>query len=278
VADRQLAEEGEFLLVDVRRSLLPLPAERRVRELRVFQLLPKSRTDQAAEPRIGHPDQSNARMFLGSVPIEADGSAYFRAPANKPLYFQAVDEFGRAVQGMRTVVYLQPGERRGCLGCHEPPGTTPVSHLPTAAIRPPSALQPGPPGSLPFGYPRLIQPLLDQYCTRCHDDTPGPDKSQPVLTGELNGPFSQSYENLKPYLRWPSPDEVTRPGQLGADTSPLSAILTSERHTQYVRLPEDILRVLYLWLDAHVPFYGTYDEEGLRVQRLGLTVPPPALQ
>ena len=62
-------------------------------------------------------------MLLGTVPVEADGSAYFRAPARKPLYFQAVDAGGRAVQGMRSVVYLQPGERRGCVGCHERPGT-----------------------------------------------------------------------------------------------------------------------------------------------------------
>ena len=62
---------------------------------------------------------STAARFQGTVPVEADGSVYFRAPARKPLYFQAVDAEGRAVQGMRSVTYLQPGERRGCVGCHE---------------------------------------------------------------------------------------------------------------------------------------------------------------
>ena len=48
----------------------------------------------ANEPRIGHANAENARMLLGTVPVEADGSAYFRAPAGKPLYFQAVDAAG----------------------------------------------------------------------------------------------------------------------------------------------------------------------------------------
>ncbi len=171
VAD--VPQDGEFLLSDVRRSLLPLPADRRIAQLRIYQVLPKLRTDNASIPRIGHPDQSNARMLLGTVPVEEDGSAYFRAPAHKPLCFQAVDDSGRAVHGMRTVVYLQSGERRGCVGCHEPPGSAPDSRLLAATLRPPSVIQPGPDGTRPFGYPRLIQPLLDQHCTRCHDGAPG---------------------------------------------------------------------------------------------------------
>ncbi|MHB9065572.1 MAG: HzsA-related protein [Pirellulaceae bacterium] len=270
--------EGEFLLADVRKSLLPLPADRRIAQLRIFQVLPKSRTDHASVPRIGHPDQSNARMLLGTVPVEEDGSAYFRAPANKPLFFQAVDDSGRAVQGMRTVVYLQPGERRGCVGCHEPPGTAPDARLLAATLRPPSVIEPGADGTRPFGYPRLIQPLLDQHCTRCHDGAAGPDKSELVLTGSPTDSFSRSYDNLLPYLRWPSPDGVTKPGELGADTSPLSAIVTGDPHRVHVELPDAPLRTLYLWLDAHVPFFGTYEEDDLQRQRLGQAVPAPELQ
>ncbi|MCR4411992.1 MAG: hypothetical protein NUV77_06150 [Thermoguttaceae bacterium] len=274
----ELGDEGEFVLADVNRSLLALPAGRRITELRVFQLLPKSRTDHFDTPRIGHPEQSNARMLLGTVPVEVDGSAYFRAPARKPLYFQAVDGSGRAVQGMRTVVYLQPGERRGCVGCHEPVAAAPPRRELLAARRPPSALRPGPDGSHPFCYPRLIQPVLERHCVRCHDGSTGPDKAPPVLTGGPAGRFSQSYEALKPLLRWPSYDEPTRPGQLGADTSPLAAILTGPKHAKYVAMPEADLRTVYLWLDAHVPFFGTYEEKDLEAQRLGQAVPPPPLQ
>jgi hypothetical protein len=276
--DPDLGDEGEFLVSDVSTSVMALPAGRPVKELRVFQLLPKSRTDNADEPRIGHPEQSNARALLGTVPVEADGSAYFRAPARKPLYFQAVDASGRAVQGMRSVVYLQPGERRGCVGCHEQPNAAPARRSPLASLRAPSVLRPGPEGSRPFGFAQLIQPLLDRHCARCHDGFNGPGQSPPVLTGEAAGRFSRSYEALKPYLRWPSPDAQTRPGELGADSSPLAGVLTGPQHRAHVEMPDESLRTLYLWLDAHVPFYGTYEEGGLEAQRRGLAVPLPALQ
>ena len=155
--DPSLGNEGEFLLSNVNWSLLPLPKARPVRELRVFQILPKT-TPTADDPPIGHAIEASARMLLGTVPVESDGSAYFRAPAGKLLYFQAVDASGRAVAGMRSVTYLQPGERRSCVGCHEPQQTTPVPRQAVASLRKPSRIEPGPDGTQPFGYVRLVQP------------------------------------------------------------------------------------------------------------------------
>lgn len=282
-AQADLGAEGEFLLSDVYNSLLPMPADRRIVELRVFQLLPKSRTDSQSNPPIGHQFAfgPNARMLLGTVPVEQDGSAYFRAPAKKPLYFQAVDASGRAVQSMLSVVYLQPGERRSCVGCHEPPGTAPARREVAAFRRPPSSIRPGPDGSLPFGYPRLVQPVLDRHCVRCHDGSTGPEKSNLVLTGEPDGnkalAWSKSYVNLKPYLGL-AMLTVSRPGEATADRSKLAAILTGEKHGKYVKVPDRDLRILYLWLDANAPFCGTYEEEDLHAQKLGQAVPPPRLQ
>jgi len=99
-----------------------------------------------------------------------------------------------------------------------------------------------------------------------------------VLTGEGTGAFSKAYDNLRPYLSWPSYDAVTRPGQLGADTSRLTAILTGEEHGRHVRLPDAVLGVFYLWLDAQVPFYGTDEAAALAAQRRGEAIPLPALQ
>jgi hypothetical protein len=42
---------------------------------------------------------------------DTETGIYFRAPARKPLYFQAVDETGRAVQSMRTIVYSSQAAR-----------------------------------------------------------------------------------------------------------------------------------------------------------------------
>ena len=110
-------------------------------------------------------------MLLGTVPVEADGSAYFRAPARKTLTFQAVDDTGKAVQGMRSITYVQPGERRGCIGCHESTQTvTDRTSRPLATQRTPSKIQPGPDGSKPWNYTRLIQPILDRRCIHCHTE------------------------------------------------------------------------------------------------------------
>lgn len=279
--DPGLGDEGEFILTDVRQSFFPLPAARAIRQLRIFQVLPKTTTHVANQPRLGHANAESARMLLGTVPAEADGSAYFRAPARKPLYFQAVDEAGHAVQTMRSVTYLQPGERRSCLGCHEPFGTTSARNgRPQALGRPPSQIEPGPEGTRPMSYPLLVQPVLDRHCVKCHNDS----KSPPVLTSEPAKTFTRSYESLRPYVRWyewggESIQEIgTRPGHSGADESRLLKILKDATHAEHVRLPpEDYMR-LCIWLDANVPFYGTYEKEAELAQKAGQAVPPPPVQ
>ncbi len=277
VRDRDLGEEGEFILADVNRSLYPMPAGRPIRELRVFQVFPKT-THVVNKPQIGHANAEGVRMLLGTVPVEADGSAYFRAPARKALYFQAVDESGRAVQTMRSVTYLQPGERRGCIGCHEPPNQAPPARPVLAALRPPSRIRPGPDGAAPFSYPRLVQPVLDRNCVRCHD---AEGKAKPSLTAEPAGTFTRSYVNLKPYLNWlawgKGPD-MTKPGQAGADTSRLTRVLEDANHKEAARLDGEDRRRLLIWLDGNVPFYGTYGAEEQAAQREGRAVPPPRVQ
>lgn len=284
--DETLGDEGEFLLTNVRESHFPLPEKRRIVALRVFQVLPKSRTHVANEPRIGHANAESARMLLGTVPVETDGSAYFRAPARKPLYFQAVDQHGRAVQSMRSVTYLQPGERRGCVGCHEHRQQISAAHTarPLAMRRAPSRIKPGPKGTQPFSYPQLVQPLLDKHCVRCHDGDTGPNKSQLVLTSEPAGAFTRSYESLKPFVKWYEwggasiEPIVTRPGRIGADVSRLTDIITDPLHGTHVRLSRAEMQRLYIWLDGNVPFYGRYDEGAQLAQRSGQQVGPPMLQ
>jgi hypothetical protein len=68
---------------------------------------------------MGLANASPGKQVLDTVPVEADGSAHFRAPARVPLAFQALDELGRAVQVMRSVTYLQPGETAAWAGCHD---------------------------------------------------------------------------------------------------------------------------------------------------------------
>ena len=49
------------------------------------------------------------RVQWGIVPVEEDGSAYFEVPANRSIFFQALDEDMRELQRERTYVQLQTG-------------------------------------------------------------------------------------------------------------------------------------------------------------------------
>ena len=230
---------------------------RPIRQLRIFQVLPKTTTHVANQPRLGYANAESARMMLGTVPVEADGSAYFRAPAGKPLYFQAVDETGHAVQTMRSITYLQPGERRSCLGCHEPPGAAPGNAaLPSGSSGQRGSCDPGagpapaaledrarPAGDTAPELSPAVQPVLDRHCVRCHDGSRGSLKAAPVLTGEPVNTFTRSYENLRPYVRWyewggKSIREIgTQPGHSGADESRLLKIVQDATHSSRSSCP-----------------------------------------
>ena len=117
--------EGTFFLQNVYESWPQLSAAQRHGEATAdLQVLPKT-TPNANSPRVGLANASPGKQVLGTVPVEPDGSAYFRAPAGIPLAFQALDERGRAIQTMRSLTYLQPGEQAGCVGCHEHRTTAP---------------------------------------------------------------------------------------------------------------------------------------------------------
>jgi hypothetical protein len=204
---------------------------------------------------------------LGTVQVNDDGSAYFTVPANRPVYFQAVDTEGKAVQTMRSDVYLQPGERRSCIGCHEPLHSSPsavTSGQLSVASGQPQQLVPGPKGSMPFDFPDLIQPILDRSCVSCHDGSTGEDRGKTDLRGNRASQFSRSYQNLRPFLRWYEwggesiQQSTTLPGRCGADESPLTAILDDPVHKDHVQLTDQDRRAIYLWLDANAMFYGDF--------------------
>ncbi|MCP4376366.1 MAG: hypothetical protein GY794_09355 [bacterium] len=119
-----------------------------------------------------------AKKILGTVPVKASGSVMFTAPAGKPLQLQAIDANGMAVMTMRTFVYLQPGEFRSCVGCHEQKGSAPPAS-PMAMKGKPLAITPpsDPSYANGFSFMRSVQPVLDRHCIRCH----GLDKTEGKL-------------------------------------------------------------------------------------------------
>jgi len=133
----------------------------------------------AGPDKAGRAGPWDVMRILGTVPVEADGSALFRVPANTPIAVQPLDDQGRALQLMRSWYTAMPGERVACVGCHEAVLQSPPAQAGLAALRPPSAIEPwfGPPRG--FDFEREVQPVLDRYCVGCHNGQPGPN-GQPV--------------------------------------------------------------------------------------------------
>ena len=257
-------------LVSVYDGLKPWPQGTVVKALRIIQVLPKS-TPVHNVPRIGYGSEKNARAVLGTVPVEADGSAHFDLPVGVPVFFQALDERGLAVQSMRSCTYVHAGERLVCQGCHEPRhrGPQPPKQFPLAMRRPPSAIAPDVAGSNPFSFPRLVQPVIERHCTACHAKEPKAMDLGRGDAGQNRYGWYTSYANLRNYAfyfgkfeaeydGWTPPR--TTPGEFGARASRLLAILDKGHYD--VKLSREDLNRITLWLDCNSDFLGSYEDPG----------------
>jgi hypothetical protein len=252
-----------------------------IKTLRVVEAPPKRNwtgpmwnMDTYQAPAMNYNCTSNKRI-LGDAPVEPDGSVYFEVPADKFLFFQALDADGLMVQSMRSGTTIQPGERTGCSGCHEGrlSGVGLPSPTPLALRRAPSPLQPwyGPPRE--FNYLTEVQPVFDRHCVRCHDYGK-PDGGQLNLAGDLGLVFNTSYLELhrKSALRWfadppgapqllikavhDGPPEVLPAYAWGAHRSRLVAVLRAAHYG--VRLDRESFDRIVTWIDLNAPYYGSY--------------------
>ncbi|HIL71803.1 MAG TPA: hypothetical protein EYG38_18365, partial [Verrucomicrobia bacterium] len=276
--------EAVVSVVNVYDSRTPWPKETEIKALRVYQILPLSVPSAAVPHNIGlqipqGSDSVNlARAVLGEVPVEDDGSAHFVVPARKELFFQVLDAQGLAITSMRSSTQFQPGEKATCQGCHEQGHSGPGAGLsiPMAMRRPPSRLAPGPDGTHPFSYPRLVQPTLEKHCVACHAESPG--KAPPLDAGLVKHPgaggmnvpttYFASYLSLTPEFgfynyggrNWEDPKWYrTTPGEFGARASRLYRLLSQGHYN--VNLPPEDLRRITIWLDSCSVFYGVYEKE-----------------
>ena len=254
---------------------MELPEGTEITHLRIVQLLPKT-TPFAHNPAIGYGSQKGARAILGTVPVEEDGSASFALPTNIPVYFQALNADGLAMQSMRSATYVHPGEVLTCQGCHEPRHHAPMrpSRLPLAMRRAPSRIEPDVAGTKPFSYPLLVQPVLDRNCVECHAKEP---KAFDLSAGNLaNNPgrFYPSYNNLKPFTFYfdnaSFTTPLTIPGQFGANTAKLYEILQKGHYD--VKLSKEDMHRITIWLDSNSDFFGSY--ESTKEQAQGEVVQP----
>jgi len=110
----------------------------RIRAIRVLGA--KALTTRSSHSHIVH--AGHETVELGTVPIAEDGSFYVEVPADMPLALQAVDAEGRSELNEMSWIYVRPGERRSCLGCHHNRQATPPSRsrLSDAVLSPPLRL------------------------------------------------------------------------------------------------------------------------------------------
>jgi hypothetical protein len=94
----------------------------------------------AAELRVFALAGSGQQRTLGKVPVASDGSVLVYLPVGVPLGFDTLDAQGHLLRHQPAFLWLQPGENRACVGCHEPRNHAPLNIRPLAAQRDPAHL------------------------------------------------------------------------------------------------------------------------------------------
>ena len=262
-------EAGYFYVADVYRGThMRGVARGTIKSLRVvespekrFWTAPPWNGQGQEAPAMNWHDFSNKRI-LGTVPVEEDGSAYFKVPAGKFVYFQLLDEQGMMVQSMRSGTIIQPGEKQGCVGCHEERRTAaPVAGAGEAAAlkRPASELNGWHGAPRTFSYTRDVQPVFDTFCVKCHDyGTEGAKKLN--LSGDRDLVFNASYNELwrKGYIHviGAGPAQTQQPYSWGAHASKLTESMLKQKDD--LKIDAESLERVITWLDLNAPYYPEY--------------------
>ena len=262
--------EGYFYVQDVYQGTHLNGAQRgTVKSLRVVEA-PEKRTWSHGKwigqgytaPGMNWHSLENKRI-LGTVPVEADGSAYFAVPAEKFVYFQLLDQDGMMIQSMRSGAFVQPGERTGCVGCHEHRLAAPPlaqRHESLALQRPPSQLNGWHGEARLFGFTAEVQPIFNRHCLECHDFGKK-GAARLVLAPDRDLTFNAAYIELwrKRYVECvgAGPAEIQQAYSWGSHPSKLVRVLRAGHHD--VKLSAEELDRIITWVDINAPYYPTYN-------------------
>jgi hypothetical protein len=245
-----------------------------VKYIRVMEQIPRPWDCRQFWDGVGHTDLISrgtalaAKAMHGVVPVYEDGSAHFYVPADRNIYFQALDEHYMELQRERTYVNYRPGETRSCIGCHEQPNDLSGVQGVTMAMKK-DPVMPGPqPGDMSgqqvMHFPSYVQPVLDRHCVTCHgSDSP---KADLELTDTLTDRFSRSYDNImkrgliKTYREasdWGG-SPYAPPKTIGSHASGFIEALREGKQHKDLNLPLSDFARLATWVDASGVYYGSY--------------------
>ncbi len=264
---------GTFLLTDVYQGLDGVPRGA-VKQLRVMSQVPRPTNNRGARAFFkGHdivdPVVGAGTFYVkhnyGTVPVRPDGSAWFKAPAGVELYFQALDVDGKELRRMGSITQLMPGETQSCVGCHESRYAAPPhwQSAPKALAGQPDEITPPKWGAGPVDFVRHVQPVLDRYCAECHG---GADPDGGIdLSGDKTRHFNMAYDTLARldliqfYYLTPPQEEtgIFGPMKTGSHASRIVKLIDQQH--EGVKMDAASRRSLYTWIEANIPYYGTYE-------------------
>jgi len=262
--DAKREKTGTLFIQDVYQGLTGIERGR-VKYVRVMGVLPWP-WDQRGMFRIGLNADVHRKKVFGVAKVHEDGSAYFTAPAGENILFQALDENFMVLQHMATFINLMPGEKRSCIGCHEhrrmAPGMARGRPMAMGHAAQALAPQPGDTGPRMVHYAADVQPVFDKHCIGCHAGESAEGRLD--LTGMPTRQWNNSYENLIG-----SGLVNFRDGRCGRAGVRAVPPLTHGSHrsklSAQIRQPpckanltrEEFIKIV-TWIDANVPYYGTY--------------------
>ena len=255
----------------------------RVRYLRVSHRLPWPYSERSGGMRYENVALSEGLNWtpvqvLGTVPVEADGSAHFQVPVDTAVYFQLLDENFMELRRMRSFISFQPGEVRSCVGCHESRSMAPTPKPGLMALgREPSIPTPPPWGNRPLSFLCDIQPVLDRHCVRCHGGLKPAgeiDLCGGLTTGlrfktlhgrelGLDG-HNRAYRTLitgglVAYANKSDPaDALSEPLAFGSHRSKLIAALREGACGKRGDLSSDEWLRLVTWVDGNAPYHDNF--------------------
>ncbi len=253
---------GEFILLDVYKGRNMEGVKRGdIKKLLILEVLPKPINFSGGMDLTSWMGTFSLERWIGTVPVEEDGSAYFTAPANRPIFFVALDKNNLSVKRMQSFTDLMPGEQLSCIGCHETRTTSPftpsINAPPLAARHPPSTPQgfDGIPDVLDFN--RDIQPILDRNCVSCHNGETRPGSVD--LSRRVSSHFSPAYITLianQQVVDGANGLGNSPPRTIGSSASPLLQKLNGSHHN--VKATEKEWWTVFLWIETAAPYCGSY--------------------
>ena len=230
---------------------------------------------------IGMDGPWDIKRVLGTVPVEEDGSALFRVPANTPITVQPLDAEGQALQLMRSWFTAMPGESLSCVGCHESQNSGTPNRQRLAARRPAVRNY-----SLVWSGSRVrfcargaagARPLLRRVVTTASRQPDGDGDRRPPRrqnSSPIGSPTSPgmsvpaweessrvSYGDLHRFVRRPgieSDIHLLAPMEFHAETTELVQLLRKGHYG--VELDAEAWDRLITWIDLNAPYHGTWSE------------------